>query len=336
MFRRQRCTTPPARPGSALGPAPRGRALGLRVLNRAQRPRRNYESEVQPASSRLLVPLATTASKVSTAAHAIRFLTFERVGRSQGIKQVTKKMPADQDLYDFGSQHYRKYPIQPSVSCYKRYVQEFHAEPDPGPGGYDTSYQRCPCFWGTEPGRLVRLLADSTDLAGAQVLDLGCGEGKNAAFLANLGCVVEAWDISAAALNNAKAAWPGTPVHWLQKDALSIFTELRKFDVVIAYGLYHCLSSDAIHPTILNIQRVTAPGGYNIAVCYNNRSHVNISLAHPGFHPTCLAHADYIRPYTAWRIIAASDENLTERHPTNLIQHTHSMTRILAQNRNPS
>jgi tellurite methyltransferase len=183
---------------------------------------------------------------------------------------------------------------------------------------------------------MVRLLAASADLAGAHVLDLGCGEGKNAAFLAGLGCVVEAWDISAAALDNARAAWPDVPVRWLQKDVLSISTELRKFDVVIAYGLYHCLAPEAIFSTIKNIQLATAGDGYNIAVCYNNRMQVNISSAHPGFHPTCFAHGDFIRAYAAWHIIAASDEDLTEQHPTNMIQHTHSMTRILTQNRNPN
>src|SRR6202042_3192508 len=87
-------------------------------------------------------------------------------------------------------------------------VADLSAEEGPGPGGYDAAYRQCPCFWGTEPGRMVQLLARSTVLAGAHVLDLGCGEGKNAVFLASLGCIVEAWDISAAALSNAKAAWP--------------------------------------------------------------------------------------------------------------------------------
>jgi len=216
-------------------------------------------------------------------------------------------------------------------------VQEFQAEQDdPGPGGYDIGYRQCPCFWGTEPARLVRSLADSVDLAGAQVLDLGCGEGKNAAFLAKLGCVVEAWDISATALHNAAVAWPDAPVRWLQRDVLRISREQRKFDVVIAYGLYHCLAREVIPSTIENIKRVTNKDGYNIAVCYNNRRHVNFTSAHPGFHPTCLPHADYIYEYAKWNIIAASDEDLTERHLTNTIEHTHSMTRILAQNRNPN
>jgi SAM-dependent methyltransferase len=167
------------------------------------------------------------------------------------------------------------------------------------------------------------------------VLDLGCGEGKNAVFLASLGCIVEAWDISAAALSNAKAAWPDASVKWLQKDALDISKEFRKFDVIIAYGLHHCLPLDVIPQTIRCIQLATVQDGYNIAVCYNSRKHINIDLAHPAFSPTCLAHAEYLGAYSSWLIVASSDEDLTERHPTNMIQHTHSMTRILAQNRAP-
>jgi predicted nicotinamide N-methyase len=48
-------------------------------------------------------------------------------------------------------------------------------------GGYDDGYSACPCFWGSSPGSLVRALLDNNPLlAGRAVLDLGCGEGKNA------------------------------------------------------------------------------------------------------------------------------------------------------------
>jgi tellurite methyltransferase len=180
---------------------------------------------------------------------------------------------------------------------------------------------------------MVRLLADSTELAGARVLDLGCGEGKNAAFLARLGCTVEAWDVSAAALENARAAWPDVSVRWFQRDVLSISAESRNFDLVLAYGLYHCLHREAIFSTIASIKRITALGGYNIAVCYNDRLHVNVNKAHPGFQPAYLSHEDYVRSYADWEILAASDENLCEHHPTNMIEHTHSMTRLLVRNR---
>ncbi len=166
------------------------------------------------------------------------------------------------------------------------------------------------------------------------MLDLGCGEGKNAAYLARLGCIVEAWDISDAALNNARAAWPETPVRWQLKDALSISTESRKFDVIIAYGLYHCLPSETINKVINKVQLITNKDGYNIIVAYNDRRHINTGSAHPGFNPVLIPHADYLDAYINWSIIESSDEDLTERHPNNMIQHTHSMTRMLAQNRN--
>jgi tellurite methyltransferase len=212
-------------------------------------------------------------------------------------------------------------------------VTEFTPDQDPGPGGYDASYRQCPCFWGNEPGRIVQLLADSVDLAGAHVLDLGCGEGKNAAFLASRGCSVEAWDISEAALANAKAIWPHAPVKWVQKDVSSIEAQGNKFDLVIAYGLYHCLAPNVIFQTIANVKKLTASGGYNIAVCYNNRMHLNMDIAHPGFDPTYLAHEEYLSAYGSWPVLYATDENLIERHPTNMIEHTHSMTRLLVQNR---
>lgn len=214
------------------------------------------------------------------------------------------------------------------------YNENVHCDPspeDPGLGGYDASYRECPCFWGTEPGAIVRLLPTYADLTGARVLDLGCGEGKNAVFLAQLGCDVEAWDISDNALSNAKRAWPTAPVLWRCKDALSVSAESRQFDIVVAYGLFHCLSRSAIATTVLHIQRITEANGFNIVVCFNNRRQVNIQVAHPSFAPTCLAHNYYQFAYRDWRVLHDTDADLAERHPTNHIAHTHSMTRILAQ-----
>ena len=55
-------------------------------------------------------------------------------------------------------------------------------------GGYDSGYRACPCFWGSDPGSLVSRLATIVpSFTGLQVLDAGCGEGKNAIFLAGKG-----------------------------------------------------------------------------------------------------------------------------------------------------
>src|SRR5699024_1680372 len=60
---------------------------------------------------------------------------------------------------------------------------------DIGPG-YDRGYRACPCFWGTAPSSIVQHAA--TLVAGTTAVDIGCGEGKNAAYLATIGYRVTA------------------------------------------------------------------------------------------------------------------------------------------------
>jgi SAM-dependent methyltransferase len=196
---------------------------------------------------------------------------------------------------------------------------------------YDEGYRACPCFWGRQPGSLVRELVQVTNVSGKKILDLGSGEGKNAAFLARLGAEVEAWESSRYALRNSRTAWPNSTVRWREKDALTLDKDSRFFEVIIAYGLLHCMKEIDIHRIIEAMQKRTAAGGYNIVVAFNNRSQ-DIALAHPGFSPTLLPHDVYLESYTRWKTILASDEDLHEVHPHNGIPHTHSMTRLLLQN----
>jgi ubiquinone/menaquinone biosynthesis C-methylase UbiE len=96
---------------------------------------------------------------------------------------------------------------------------------------------------------------------GARILDLGCGEGKNAAAFARAGYAVEAIDCSRLALTNGKRAFPWMAIHWLQADAREISFEPALFDVIVAYGLFHCLASSAeISSLIDQMKRVTKPG----------------------------------------------------------------------------
>jgi len=74
-------------------------------------------------------------------------------------------------------------------------------------GGYDEGYRACPCFWGDKPGSLVAQLLIEQNFAGKFVLDLGCGEGKNAAAFARAGASVTAIDCSELAISNGKAAF---------------------------------------------------------------------------------------------------------------------------------
>lgn len=203
---------------------------------------------------------------------------------------------------------------------------------DPGRGGYDSGYAMCPCFWGTEPGSLVKAFAARLpSLAGLHVLDLGCGEGKNAAYLAQLGANVEAIDVSEFAISNALAAHSGVRnITWKVEDAVSFTPSRADFDAVVLYGILHCLKDHhEVEAVVARIKRYTKSGGYNVACAFNDRS--QDLTAHPGFKPILLPHNHYLSLYQDWTILEASDQDLTESHPDNLRAHTHSMTRMLVR-----
>lgn len=198
---------------------------------------------------------------------------------------------------------------------------------------YDDGYAACPCFWGREPGSLIGALRTLVpSLAGASVLDAGCGEGKNAAFFARHGANVRALDYSALALQNAALAWKGLQgIQWEQADLRLVETPANAYDVVVAYGLFHCYeSADEIERGVLALQEATKPSGFHVVCAFNDR-YQELTHAHPGFTPTLLSHLQYAGFYAGWKVHICSDTDLREVHPHNGIEHTHSMTRIVAQ-----
>lgn len=199
-------------------------------------------------------------------------------------------------------------------------------------GGYDIGYRSCACFWGKEPGSIVKhLLRKIGDVKGLRVLDVGCGEGKNAAWLAEKGALVRAMDISELALTNARRAWDGASnIIWEQADVRSAPFQDEAYDIVVAYGLAHCLSSpQEIESTLMRLQRATKAGGYHVICSFNSRAQ-DLS-AHSGFEPCLVTHKFYLTQYSTWSILVQTDDDLEEVHPHNNIRHTHSLTRILAQ-----
>lgn len=202
----------------------------------------------------------------------------------------------------------------------------------PRDGGYDEGYRSIPCFWGTEPSSLVKkFLTLKPKGAGARVLDLGCGEGKNAAAFSRAGYLVDAIDCSSTALSNGLKAFVDLPINWRQADAVGIPLAEHLFDVVVAYGLFHCLNNEfEVARLIEKSQNATKIGGYHIICVFNDRSH-DMATAHPDFRPLLLKHEWYIHQYSDWRIINASDSDLWETHPHNNVEHRHSLTRMLVR-----
>lgn len=196
-------------------------------------------------------------------------------------------------------------------------------------GGYDEGYEAVTGFWGTEPGSLVRDYLAMYDAAGQRVLDVGAGEGKNSAAFACAGAEVVAVECSAAAIRNGRRLFPNEAIEWVHRDAVEMDYAKNSFDVVISYGLTHCLSSEVLARRLISdLQAALVPGGSFILVSFNSGSH-DLS-AHPGFQPLLLDHTWFVSMFDGWRFQNLSDSILFETHPHNNIPHHHSLTRLTA------
>lgn len=196
--------------------------------------------------------------------------------------------------------------------------------------GYDDGYRSCPCFWGDKPGSLVTVLERFRTFEGVRALDIGCGEGKNSFYIAQAGGWVTANDYSESAIRNALSKFSHPSISYSVADARKIDLADDSYDVVIAYGLLHCLNNAAeIIDVILKIKAATALGGYLILCAFNDRDH-DLS-AHPGFSPILLPHSFYVDMLSEWELLFCTDETLHEVHPHNNIPHHHSLTRMICR-----
>jgi 2-polyprenyl-3-methyl-5-hydroxy-6-metoxy-1,4-benzoquinol methylase len=176
-----------------------------------------------------------------------------------------------------------------------------------------------------------RFLSEKVQINGSRVLDLGCGEGKNASAFAQAGAVVTAVDCSIEALRHA-SRFQHENIEWVNADCRTFLGTAGQYDVVVMYGLLHCLGSKhEIERIVRRALEITSPGGIHILAAFNDGPH-DLS-AHPGFAPILAPHSFYLALYGDQDVQFATSKILQETHPHNEIPHFHSLTRIIAKKR---
>ncbi|MGZ4932199.1 MAG: class I SAM-dependent methyltransferase [Halobacteriota archaeon] len=133
---------------------------------------------------------------------------------------------------------------------------------------FDAAYEGVAPWDIGRPQRKIMQLEEEGEITGA-VLDVGCGTGENALYLAARGHEVWGVDFTPRAIETArdKATQRHLSVTFLVQDVLYLDTLGRRFDTVIDSGLFHALSDEERPYFARSVAIVLRRGGTYFMLC---------------------------------------------------------------------
>jgi len=139
-------------------------------------------------------------------------------------------------------------------------------------GFFDAMYEGTPPWDIGRPQREFVRLEAAGEIKGS-VLDIGCGTGENALFLAGRGHEVWGIDFAPTAIEKAKAKAKqrGLKATFRVADALQLQKLGRTFDAVIDSGLFHTFDDGDRSRFPRSLASVLPPGGRYLMMCFSER-----------------------------------------------------------------
>jgi 2-polyprenyl-3-methyl-5-hydroxy-6-metoxy-1,4-benzoquinol methylase len=143
--------------------------------------------------------------------------------------------------------------------------------------GWDRRYAGRELVWTSEANRF--LIQEVGGMPPGRALDLACGEGRNAVWLAERGWEVTGVDFSEVGLQKARQLEAARGVHaeWIAADLLDYRPEAAVFQLVIVFYLQ--VPAAERTPILDTAAGAVAPGGTFLLVGHDSR---NIAEGHGG------------------------------------------------------
>ena len=193
---------------------------------------------------------------------------------------------------------------------------------------WETSYAdlNTPTFGG--PSREIRDVTSELR-PGAKVLDLGCGEGRNALFLAECGFDVTAVDISETGIRklNALARQRNLAVRSEVAD-MRDYRFAHSFDLIASHGCLHLVERESWQQLIPRFKAHTNPDGINIVAVFTD------TIPPPDdLRDFCLGlfrEGEVFSLYSDWETLLQRSYTFEDEHPGSL-PHTHPVNKLVAR-----
>lgn len=170
--------------------------------------------------------------------------------------------------------------------------------------------------------------------AGAQVLDLGCGDGRNAIPLARAGFDVTGIDISRAGIQklNTLSERNGLSIQAEIAD-MTVYEIRNTYDLIISHGCLHFVERSHWERLILEFRAHTTANGFNAITVFTDDI-----PAPPDLADLCVGlfhESELYDRYSEWEIILKKSYTFQDEHVGGL-QHVHAANKLVARNHRES
>ncbi len=189
------------------------------------------------------------------------------------------------------------------------------------PGKLDT-------FGGGKPSQEVVAVVEKMQ-PGLKALDLGCGEGRNALYLASLGFITSATDISQSGIAklNSVAVEIGVDIDSSVCD-MREYRFPHSFDLIVCQGCLHLIKREEWQPVIARMKEHTTSGGYHITGVFTDEAPEPEDQR--GLMVSLFKEGELFSYYEGWEILDTKTYKFEHEHPDGP-RHVHAGNSIIAK-----
>lgn len=187
----------------------------------------------------------------------------------------------------------------------------------------------------------------SKDFVGGFVLDIGCGSGRDAVFLAQHGFKVTAIDTKRGAIGAAQklATVAGVSADFLVQDVRNWTFPAKHYTIIIAFNSLFFLSKNDLYAAIENIKKSLIPGGIAIIASFtvddamfDKVKKENTKVGERDFQSTdgyawyFLDHGELAKAFSDFQILFHEEKTVNDPgHAGSPEPHLHAIERIVAK-----